>query len=345
VNENQEAGVITASRTQTDSNPALVKQGESKGFLARVTKAPEFRLMLISLAALVFLSLRSDAFLTVNNFRSVGLDFAFIAIAGLGLLFVIVVGGIDLSIGANVGLSGMVAATLMAGGTPVVISVLAALAVGAVIGAINGGMNTIFGISSFVVTLATLQIARGITVGFKQGASVSGLPPSFLDIGSNNVLGVPIPVVIVAVLAVVVTFVLRRTAVGREFYAIGGSRQAALMAGVVVRRRVVAAFILSGVFAALTGVLITARLGSAVPNAGLGFELTVIAAAVIGGASLSGGSGTAVGVLLGAFLLALVNNGLVLLSVPTYWQQAFVGCVILIAAILDRLRRRGGASN
>jgi ribose transport system permease protein len=311
----------------------------------RLKSAPEFRLLLITVAVVIFLSWSSSAFLTTRNLTSVGLDFAFIAVAGLGLLFVVIIGSIDLSIGANLGLSGMVAASLMSTGTPVIVAILAALCVGALIGAINGGLNTVFGVSSFIATLATLQIARGITVGYKQGASVSGLPDSFLAIGNGDVIGIPIPVVIVAILAIAVTFVLSRTAVGREFFAIGGSRQAALLAGVAVRRRVMAAFILSGVFAALAGVLITARLGSAVPNAGIGFELTVIAAAVIGGASLSGGVGSAAGVLLGAFLIALVNNGLVLLNVPTYWQQAFVGVVIAIAAVLDRLRRREGASN
>jgi ribose transport system permease protein len=183
-------------------------------------------------------------------------------------------------------------------------------------------------------------MVRGITLGYKQGQAVSGLPEGFLELGTAPVLGVPIPIWIAVFLAVIVWIVLAKTALGRDMYAVGSNRVAAGLSGVPVKRRILLAFIFSGLFAGLAGVMVTARLGSAVPNAGVGMELTVIAAVVIGGASLAGGKGTALGVLLGALLISLVNNALVLLSVPTYWQQTFIGAVILVAAMFDLFRRR-----
>lgn len=321
-------------------DPADTDKPSWNRLTASLGRFSDLRLLLVIVAAMALLSLLSDAFLTGRNLSSVGLYWAFLAMAALGQLFVIIVGGIDLSVGSTMGLAGIVTASLMAEGGNPILAFAIGLLIGLTVGLFNGFVVAYIGITSFIVTLATLQMVRGITLGYKQGQAVSGLPEGFLRLGTAPVLGVPIPIWMAIGLALIVWIVLSRTAQGRDFYATGSNRLAAGLSGVRVKRTTLIAFALSGLFAGLAGVMVTARLGSAVPNAGVGYELTVIAAVVIGGASLAGGKGTALGVLLGALLISLVNNALVLLSVPTYWQQTFIGAVILLAALFDLIRRR-----
>jgi ribose transport system permease protein len=312
----------------------------SKGPLAVLGRYSDLRLLLAIFVAMGALGLSSNAFLTPGNLSSVGLYWAFVALAALGQLFVVIVGGIDLSVGSTMGLAGIVTASIMADGGSPYLAVAVGIGIGLAVGLFNGFFVAYIGITSFIVTLGTLQIVRGITLGYKQGQAVSGLPEGFIQIGSTPFLGIPIPIWILTGFALIVWFFLSRTAQGRELYSVGSNQLASTLTGIPVKRRILMSFTLSGVFASIAGVLVTARLGSAVPNAGVGMELIVIAAVVIGGASLAGGRGTALGVLLGALLIALVNNALVLLSVPTYWQQSFIGAVILAAAMFDLIRRR-----
>jgi ribose/xylose/arabinose/galactoside ABC-type transport system permease subunit len=306
----------------------------------RIWAAPEFRLVLAILIGATLLASQSPAFLTGRNLSSVLLGFSFAGIAAVGQLLVIITGRIDLSSGSVMGLAGMVCALVTVTlGWSMWVGIAAGLAAGFACGAFNAFFTVRFGITSFIVTLGTLQIARGITVGLTEGDTVTGFPDLFLWIGSGTLLGLPIPLVVLALVALMVGAVLRYTGVGREIYAIGGNETAARLAGVAVSRLQIAVFVASGALAGLAGVLLTARLGAAVSNAATGYELTIIASVVIGGASLAGGSGTALGVILGALLIALVNNALVLLTVPTYWQQTFIGGVIVAAALLDRFRR------
>jgi len=328
--------VDVRSKPSTEG-PAARQPSRSFAWVGRFS---DLRLLAVIVVCMVVLTGLSDAFFTRQNLTSVSLYWALISMAALGQLFVVIVGGIDLSVGSTMGLAGIVAAAIMAEGGGTATGIIAGLAVGLVVGTFNGVATAYLGVTSFIVTLATLQMVRGLALGFKQGQAVSGLPEGFLALGTRTALGIPAPVWIVVVLASLVWAVLTRTAFGRDVYAVGSGRVAAELSGVPVRSRTLAAFIASGLFAALAGVMTTARLGSAVPNAGVGMELTVIAAVVIGGASLSGGKGTALGVLLGALLISLVNNALVLLSVPTYWQQTFIGAVILVAALFDLVRRR-----
>lgn len=328
---------VDVQHQQTAQEPATPL---GRRLMASLGRFSDLRLLGVILIAVVALSLSSDAFFTARNLSSVGLYWAFVAMAALGQLFVVIVGGIDLSVGSTMGLAGIVTASMMVDGANPAIAFGIGLLIGIAVGMFNGFVTAYVGITSFIVTLATLQMVRGITLGYKQGQAVSGLPDGFLELGTRPILGIPIPIWMMGVLTVIVWLVLSRTAQGRDFYAIGSNRVAAGLSGVRVKWRTMMAFVLSGFFAALAGVMITARLGSAVPNAGVGMELTVIAAVVIGGASLAGGKGTALGVLLGALLISLVNNALVLLSVPTYWQQTFIGAVILIAAMFDLIRRR-----
>jgi len=307
--------------------------------LTRLWSVAEVRLLLAIMIGGALLAYQSPAFLSPRNLSSVLLGFSFVGIASIGQLLVIIMGRIDLSSGSVMGLSGMVTALLLASGQDMWVAMAAGIGTGAAFGLVNAIFSVRFGITSFIVTLGTLQVARGITVGLTEGGTVTGFPDLFLFLGSGTVLGVPIPVIILAVIVLSVAAFLRFTGAGREIYAIGGNEAAARLAGVAVKRLQYAAFIAGGALAGLAGVLLTARLGAAVSNAAVGYELTIIASVVIGGASLAGGIGSAFGVVLGALLIALVNNALVLLTVPTYWQQTFIGAVIVAAALLDRLRK------
>jgi ribose/xylose/arabinose/galactoside ABC-type transport system permease subunit len=309
------------------------------GTLKRLWSVPVLRLALAVLIGGALLASQSQAFLTSRNLSSVLLGFSFVGIAAIGQLFVIITGRIDLSCGSIMGLSGMVTALLMASGQTMWLAMAAGIGTGVMIGLTNAIFSVQFGITSFIVTLGTLQVARGITVGLTEGGTVTGFPDLFLFLGSGTVAGIPIPVLVLGFVVLAAAAFLRLTGAGRELYAIGGNEVAARLAGVAVQRLQYAAFIAAGMLAGLAGVLLTARLGAAVSNAAVGYELTIIASVVIGGASLAGGAGSAFGVVLGAFLIALVNNALVLLTVPTYWQQTFIGAVIVAAALLDRVRK------
>ncbi|WP_035255209.1 ABC transporter permease [Actibacterium mucosum] len=306
----------------------------------RAKDFPESRLILAILIGGALLAWQAEVFLSGRNLRSVMLAISFSAIAAMGQLLVILTGRIDLSTGSTMALSGMITALSLVAGVPVPIAMAIGICVGGIVGFVNGFISMRFGISSFIVTLGTLQVARGITVGLTEGDTVSGFADIFLFIGSGRVAGLPLPVWIMLVLLIGFTIFLKYTATGREIFAIGGNETAARLAGVKVSRLQVLVFVIAGMMAGLAGVLLTARLGAAVSNASVGYELIVIASVVIGGASLSGGAGTVLGVVLGAMLIGIVNNALVLLVVPTYWQQTFTGAVIVAAALIDQMRRR-----
>jgi ribose/xylose/arabinose/galactoside ABC-type transport system permease subunit len=236
------------------------------------------------------------------------------------------------------GLAGMITALSLSDGIYFPIAATLGIGVGALAGLANAVLSVSLNLNSFIVTLGTLQVARGIAIALAGGKTISGFPDGFLTL-AYPILGLPLPVWILIVLAAIAAFVMRYTIIGRELPAIGGNESAARLAGVNVDRVLKLTFVLSGAAAGLAGVLMTARLGAALGNAATGYELTIIASVVIGGARLAGGVGSVVGVLLGAVLIALVNNALVLLAVPTYWQQTFIGSVIIIAALVDRIRR------
>ena len=325
---------------QPASEPQKSSSAKSNSLLNTLRDMPESRLILAILVGGTILAFQSDAFLSTNNIRSVLLAFSFSAIAAMGQLLVILTGRIDLSTGSIMGLSGMLTALALVAGIPEIPAILIGVAAGGLVGFANGFISVRFSISSFIVTLGSLQVARGITVGLTEGDTVSGFSDFFMMIGSGRMLGLPYPVWIMFVFLVLFTAFLRYTATGREIFAIGGNETAARLAGVKVARLQTLVFVVSGAMAGLAGVLLTARLGAAVSNSAVGYELIVIASVVIGGASLSGGAGTVLGVVLGAMLIGVVNNALVLLVVPTYWQQTFTGAVIVAAALIDQMRRR-----
>lgn len=280
-------------------------------------------------------------FLTPNNIINVGIQAATVAILAFGMTFVIITAGIDLSVGSVAALGAMVSASLFSNaGLPGWLTLIIGLIIGLLAGAICG-MATAFGkIPSFIATLAMMSIARGATLVISQGSPI-GTPDSVNWLGSRVGGFPPIPpIVMMAVAGLVCWFILERTVLGRSMYAIGGNLEAARLSGLPVAKIQIAVFALSGLFAALAGLVMAGRLSSAQPQAGVGYELDAIAAVVIGGASLAGGSGKATGTLVGALLLAVIRNGLNLLNVSSFWQQIVIGFVIAIAVGFDVIRNK-----
>jgi ribose transport system permease protein len=287
-------------------------------------------------------ALLSPHFLTAENLLNVTLQTSITAIIAAGMTLVILTGGIDLSVGSLVAMVGVVGA-LVARSTPAPeAAVGGALAAGLVLGALSGLVAglliTRFSISPFIATLALMTIWRGLAFIVTEGRPVWELPESFAVPGGGRFLGVPIPTMLMAGVFVTTHLVLTRTRFGRHVYAVGGNAEAARLAGISTGRVTVAVYVIGGILTALSGVLLASRLSSGQPNAGLMYELDVIAAVVVGGASLTGGRGSVAGTFLGSMLIGILRNGLNLLDIGSYVQQVIVGVVILLAVVLDRWR-------
>ncbi|WP_405780673.1 substrate-binding domain-containing protein [Streptomyces sp. NBC_00859] len=300
-----------------------------------------------ALSALVVLvvamSLLSGDFLTTQNLLNVGVQAAVTAILAFGVTFVIVSAGIDLSVGSVAALSATVLAwTATSEGIPVWIAVILAVATGIACGLVNGVLISYGKLPPFIATLAMLSIGRGLSLVISQGSPIA-FPGSVSSLGDTLGGWLPVPVIVMIVMGLITALILARTYIGRSMYAIGGNEEAARLSGLRVKRQKLAIYALSGLFAAAAGIVLASRLSSAQPQAADGYELDAIAAVVIGGASLAGGVGKASGTLIGALILAVLRNGLNLLSVSAFWQQVVIGVVIALAVLLDTLRRRAGS--
>ncbi|TFD60935.1 ABC transporter permease [Cryobacterium suzukii] len=278
-------------------------------------------------------------FLTGPNLLNIGIQVSTVAVLAFGMTFVIVAGGIDLSVGSVAALSAMSSGWMFASaGLPGWLALVGGLVVGALAGVINGLANAYGKLPSFIATLAMLSVARGLTLVISDGRPIKTAPEvSFLG---GNLGPVPMPIVILVIAALAASFLLNRTVIGRSMYAVGGNAEAARLSGLPVKRILVTVFALAGLFAALAGLLLAGRLDSAQPQAAAGYELDAIAAVVIGGASLSGGLGRISGTLVGALVLVVIRNGLNLLNVTSFWQQVVIGLVIALAVGIDVLRRK-----
>jgi ribose transport system permease protein len=304
-----------------------------------------------SLIALVLLcvgiSLMSDKFLTVDNGWNVMRQISVNICISVGMTLVVLTSGIDLSVGSVLALCGAITAGLLKFGIEVppnnlfvgftlLGAILAGLVVGSLLGLFNGWTVTKFKVPPFVATLAMLTIARGLTMLYTKGFPISNLGDNFAYIGTGWLLGIPVPVWISAVVIGVAVIITQKTALGRYIYAIGGNEHASKLSGINISKVKMIVYALAGVLAAVGGIIVTSRLDSAQPNAGMSYELDAIAAVVIGGTSLSGGRGTIMGTVLGAIIIGVLNNGLVLLNVSPFWQQVVKGGVILLAVIIDK---------
>jgi ribose transport system permease protein len=304
---------------------------------------------LLALAVMVaVLSVASDQFLTVSNLRNILLQISVNLCLSIGMTLIILTGGIDLSVGATLGLAGAVAAGVLKNGLTLKLlgvqlqftplgAVVAGVLVGLGLGWFNGMAITRFKLPPFVATLGMLSIGRGLTMLWTNGFPITALGPSFGFMGAGFWLGVPTAIWISAALVAVFYGVSTHTTLGRYIYAVGGSEKAATFAGLNVNRIKVWVYTLGGGLSAVGGLILTARLDAADPKAGLGYELDSIAAVVIGGTSLSGGRGSILGTVLGCLIIGVLNNGLVLLEVSPFWQQVIKGFVILTAVALDKM--------
>ena len=298
-----------------------------------------FGILIAFLLLVVVLSFLSDSFLTVSNLLNIARQVSINAIIAAGMTFVILTAGIDLSVGSVLAFSGAIIAGLLSTGQPLLVGIVAGLLLGAVLGLVNGLIVTRGGVQPFIATLGMLTIARGATLVYTDGRPITGLPDAFVWLGAGDVGRVPVPVIVMALVFLAAYVVLTQTVLGRYIYAIGGNEEAARLSGVNVTLYKTLAYVLSGVLSAVSGIILTARLNSAQPTAGGGYELDAIAAVVLGGTTLAGGEGSITGTLLGAFIIGVLNNGLNLLNVSSFYQQVVKGVVILLAVLLDRRLR------
>ncbi|MFE7794777.1 ABC transporter permease [Streptomyces sp. NPDC057460] len=322
-----------------------------------VESAFELRAFIALGVLIVVFSLMSESFLTVDNVITMTKHVAINAVLALGMLLVILKGGIDLSVGSTVGLSGVVAGELLQGMNLSIVDVVAypqvwaviviCIAVGALVGAINGILITRLNVAPFIATLGMLYVARSTALLISDGTTypnLGGNPEThntgFDWLGQGRPMGMPVAVWIMIVLAILVTVLLRSTPFGRWLYATGGNERAAELSGVPVKRVKMIVYVISGACAAMSGLIIASELTSSAPQAGETFELNAIAAVVIGGAALSGGRGTVRGTLVGAFVIGFLADGLVILGVSTFWQMFIKGAVIIVAVILDQSQQR-----
>ncbi|MER9020662.1 ABC transporter permease [Mesorhizobium sp. M0898] len=310
--------------------------------LSKVFASQTFWVVIAVILACLFLSVATDSFATTKNLYNITRNVTFVAIVALGMTFVIITGGIDLSVGSVLCLCSMVLAVTMHAGYGIEIGIGAAIATALIIGAFNGVLIAYLGFPPFVVTLGMLSIARSLAMVASNNTVVFQFGPDhdkLLALGGGAwVFGIANPVLYMIVLALITGFVLRWTKFGRHIFAIGGNEHAATLTGVPVRQIKVVVYMISAMAAGLAGIIQTGWLGAVTTNLGNGMELQVIAATVIGGANLAGGMGTAFGAVVGAALIEVIRNSLGLLGINAFWQGVFIGGAILLAVLFDRIR-------
>jgi len=294
------------------------------------------------IAIVVIFGLLAPDFLSQRNLLNILQQSSINACLALGMTLVIISGGIDLSVGPTAAIAAVITATLMVAGVPIPLAILAGLAIGAICGLLNGVLVAYAGLQPFIVTLGTLSTYRAIALIYTGGNPVLGIPPGFRSLFNGSLLGLPIPVIIVAVVALVAWVLLKKTPLGEYLLAVGGNEEAAYVAGVPIAITKITAYVISGVLAALASMILIGRLGAAEPILGNLWELDAIAAAAIGGASLMGGKGSVLGTILGAIILGAMRNGLTLMNVQAFYQLLATGLIILVAMMIDRVTRGRG---
>ena len=283
----------------------------------------------------ILLSIFAESFFNISNIVNVLRQVSITAILGFGMTLVIISGGIDLSVGSIFAFSAVVMASIVKEGK-VFLGIILGLLIGAIMGLFNGIVISKGKIQPFIVTLATMAIGRSLTLAYTQGIPISLFPNSFRFIGRGDILGIPVPVIIMFGVFFLVLYILKKTKLGLYIYSIGGNEEATKLSGVNVDRYKIIVYTISGIFAAVSAMILTARLNSAQPTFGQGYELDAIATVVLGGASLSGGSGEVLGTLFGALLLGTINNGMNLMNISPFYQDLVKGAIILLAVLLEK---------
>lgn len=322
---------MSDATTAAKTRPALALSRNAKQLLST------FSGLFVLCVIFTFLS---EYFLTWNNLLTVATQTAVIAVIAVGQTYVMITSGIDLSIGSNIALAGMTSAIAMKAGVPLPLSMLAGLASGALVGLVNGSLVVYGKLPPFIVTLGTMTAVRGVSLTLTQGIPISGLPPAFTVIGSGRTLGIPNPVLIMLALVVVFGVVLAKTKLGRYVYALGSNFEATRLSGINTRKTLISVYVFSGLLAAFAGLIMAARIISAQPAAGDGYELDAVASSVIGGTSTLGGEGSVAGTFIGAFVIGILRNGLNLVGVSPFIQKIVIGVVIVGAVWFDRAKRK-----
>lgn len=331
--------VPATAHPPTATEPPRAPSG-GRRFLSWMLVQREASLVGFVLIFAVGMTIYTPDFPTMSNLRAILLGMATTAIVAVGMTVLLVSGGFDLSVGSVLALGGLVTGKLLGAGQPLAVALLGGLAAGALCGLVNGVLVALTGINPLIATLGMMGVVRGLVYLLGGGFGIAGLHAPFTRIGQSTWSGLQAPILYMLVLVVVGDFLLRRGRILRQVYYIGGNEKSARLAGIRVERLKLGAYTLSGLLAALAGVVDTSRFGAASVSAGTGLELTVIAAVVIGGASLSGGTGTVLGATLGVLLTALINNALNLVGVAVYWQSIAIGLVLILAVGVDAATRR-----
>lgn len=307
---------------------------------ARIMRSPILPILVALIAICVVFSILTHKFFTVNNITNIVAQSSVVGVAAVGATFVIITAGIDLSVGAVIGLSGMVGAIAMTSTGSGVVGIVVAIVVGVAVGAFNGISVAWLNIGAFIVTLATLGMAAGLTLQFSGGQSITNLPDSFTWLATTRFYGIPLSAIFTVLVFVIGHLLLTKTTFGHKVFAVGGNREAARLSGIRDRRTLFLVYLVAGLCAGLAAILQAGRLGTATPTAGDGVELQVIAAVVIGGTSLYGGKGSLWGTLIGVLLIGVISNGLTLLNTGVFWVQFVQAAMIFVAVLLDSLNTR-----
>lgn len=302
----------------------------------------DYGIVIAFFALCIGLSVANENFMSWGNWVNILRQTSINGILAIGMTYVILTKGIDLSVGSVLALGGLVTGSLVTGAAPhgAFISMMAGLGVGIVLGAVNGSLVARLSVAPFVVTLGMLSVARGLTFIYNDGMPIANLSKNFRFIGQGMVGEVPVPVIILVITFFIFWFILKYTTFGRYVYAVGGNERSAKTSGISTRWVIFSVYVISGLLSALAGLILAARTTSALPQAGVAYELDAIAAVVIGGTSLSGGVGTLTGTLVGALIIGVINNGLDLLGVSSYYQQVIKGTIIVAAVLLDVSRKK-----
>jgi ribose transport system permease protein len=332
----------TSSNDRNDLLAGLASGGGgARGWLKKITDIPEFGVVAACVLVFIVVTLLHHDFSDIANLQVIGLDLADYGILAVGVSMVIITSGIDLSPGSMVAFCSMCSAYVDVNWHwPVLFSILVSIGIGIVVGYLHGWFITRLDVPPFAITLVTLTAAAGGALALTSGQPVSGVAFFYQDLTLSKLGGVPVPDVIFVVVAVLAWVLLERTYIGRQIYAVGGNQEAARLAGIPVKRRLVLTYVISGACAGLVAVLVIGRIGVGDPSVGSGWELDAIAGAVIGGVSLYGGEGRIVGMVFGILLLMLINNALIVLNVSPFFQQVALGLVLGVAIVADRIRAR-----
>ncbi len=298
----------------------------------------KYGIWMILIGMVILMTCLSDNFLSTKNILNLVRQVSFISIIGFGSALILICGGLDLSPGAIVAVTSVVSASFGRGEYPVIFAILIGLCVGLAAGIINGIFVTKLKVPPFIATLGMMTSAKGIAMLYTDGNSVNGLTDSYRIWGAGKLLGIPIPIIIMLILAVIMYILLEHTPYGRHVVAVGDNEQAAKISGIKTERIILSVYIIGGMLASVASILMSGRIASGQPLLGEGYEMDAISAAVVGGVSLKGGVGSIWGVVCGALIIGIINNGMNLLGVSSYWQQVVKGIIIVLAIVLDQLK-------